>query len=297
MGCTIVPDVHRTYNDLLQAGARQLADAGIESAQLDAEVLLRHLTDLDRAGLFLRLPDLAPTDLLQRFDALLARRATGEPVAYLTGVREFMSLSFRVARGVLIPRPETELLVEWALATLASRPRATVVDVGTGSGAIAVSIAALAGDGVEVIATDLSAEALAIARENAAALLTPERRDRLAFRQGSLLELVAGPVDLVLANLPYLTPGQMDGNPDLAAEPRLALDGGADGLDLVRALVADLPRVLAPGGAAGFELDPSQTATVEGLLRRQFPGRSVRTIRDLAGMDRHVVMEPPIRTS
>lgn len=285
----------RTYQEILRDGANRFADAGIESARLDAEVLLRHVAGLHRASFFLRLPERAPDGIEAAFEALAARRLAGEPVAYLVGTREFMGLPFRVAPGVLIPRPETELLVEWALAALAllaDRTHVSVVDVGTGSGAIAVSLAALASPGVRILATDISDEALVVARGNAVALLDEARRTRLEFRQGSLLAPIKGPVDLVLANLPYLTPGQVDGNPDLAAEPRLALDGGADGLDLIRQLVADLPRVLASGGAVGLELDPSQTDAVEGLLREAFPGRDVRTIHDLAGLARHVVLEP-----
>lgn len=287
-----MPEAGRTYQDLLRSGTMRLAGAGIDTARLDAEVLLREVAGLDRAGLFLRLPDPAPDGLDRRFEGLLTRRAAGEPVAYIVGRREFMGLSFRVAPGVLIPRPETELLVEWALAVVAARPGATVVDVGTGSGAIAVSIGALGSPATRIIGTDVSATALAIARENAAALLDDGQRSRLGFRQGSLLEPIGEPVDVLLANLPYLTPDQVLGNPDLAAEPRLALDGGADGLGLVRVLIDDLPRVLAPGGAVGLELDPDQTRTVEGLLRGLFPGRRVRTIHDLAGLARHVVMEP-----
>ncbi len=281
-----------TYQDVLRASARRLASAGFETARLDAEVLLRHVASLDRAGLFLRMPEPVPEGMEPPFDALIGRRLGGEPVAYLTGRREFMGLPFRVAPGVLIPRPETELLVEWALEVLATRQNATVVDVGTGSGAIAVSIAALSDPALRIIATDVSAVALAIAHDNTNALLDDVRCARLEFREGSLLKPIDGPVDLVLANLPSLTPAQVDGNPDLAAEPRLAVDGGRDGLDLVRELIADLPSVLTPGGAVGLELDPSQTATVEGLLRGLFPGRSVRTIRDLAGLARHVVLEP-----
>ena len=286
-----MPGSPSTYQDLIRAGTTRLNDAGIETARLDTEVLLREVAGLDRAGLFLRLPERAPDGLEERFAALLDQRVAGAPVAYITGRREFMGLAFRVGPPVLISRPETELLVEWALEVIAGRPGVTVADVGTGSGPIAIAVAALADPGVRIIATDLSPAALAIAGENAAALLDGGQRARIEFRAGSLLEPVAGSVDLVLANLPYLTPGQVDGNPDLAAEPRLALDGGADGLDLVRALVDDLPRVLAPGGAVGLELDPSQTATVEGLLREWFPGRTVRTIHDLAGLGRHVVME------
>lgn len=286
-----MPEAGRTYQDLLRSGTMRLAGAGIDTARLDAEVLLRHVAELDRAGLFLRLPDPAPDGLDRRFEGLLTRRAAGEPVAYIVGRREFMGLPFRVASGVLIPRPETELLVEWALAVLAERPGATAVDVGTGSGAIAVSIAALGSPATRIIGTDVSATALAIARDNAARLLSQDNHPPIEFRQGSLLEPVEGPVDLVLANLPYLTPTQVNGNPDLDAEPRLALDGGPDGLDLVRDLLAALPRVLAPNGAVGLELDPSQTGTAEGLLRELFPGRLVRTIHDLAGLARHVVME------
>ncbi len=286
-----MPDADRTYQDLLRAGTLRLRDAGIETARLDAEVLLRHVTELDRAGLFLRLPEPVPGGLESRFNALTARRLHGEPVAYIVGRREFMGLPFRVAPGVLIPRPETELLVEWALATIAGESSGTIVDVGTGSGAIAISIAALGGSATKIIATEVSAAALAIARDNAVTLLDDQQRSRLEFRQGSLLEPIGESVDVLLANLPYLTPEQVTENQDLDAEPPLALDGGADGLDLVRDLIADLPRVLTSGGAVGLELDPSQTGTVEGLLRETFPGRPVRTIHDLAGFARHVVME------
>lgn len=289
-----MPERPRTYQDVLREGSGRLASASIETARLDAEVLLRHVAGLDRAGLFLRLPDPIPDGVEARFDALTARRIGGEPVAFITGRREFMGLPFRVAPGVLIPRPETELLVEWALATIAVRPDAILADVGTGSGAIAVSLAALGGPTTRIFATDISDAALAIARDNAADLLDDAQRARLEFRLGSLLEPVREPVDFVLANLPYLTPAQVTGNPDLNAESRLALDGGSDGLDLVRELIADLPRVLTTGGAAGLELDPSQTDEVTALLRSRFPGKSVRTMHDLAGLARHVVMEPEV---
>ena len=287
-----MPGSPPTYQHLLRAGTKRLTETAIDTARLDAEVLLRELAGLDRAGLFLRLTDPAPDGLAVCYESLLERRAAGEPVAYVVARREFMGLPFRVMPGVLIPRPETELLVEWALAFVADWPGATVVDVGTGSGAIAVSLAALASPRVRIVGTDISPEALAIADANAAALLDGGLRARLAFREGSLLEPIGEPVDVVLANLPYLTPGQVDGNPDLGAEPRLALDGGEDGLDLVRELIAALPSVLTPGGAVGLELDPSQTATVEVLLSELFPSRSVRTIHDLAGLARHVVLEP-----
>jgi release factor glutamine methyltransferase len=283
------PIAQSTVSELVRTAADRLGRAGIPNPRLDAEVLLRHVTGWSRTELFLRYPDPPPAATIAALEDLVARRLAGEPVAYLTGEREFMGLTFAVGPGVLVPRPETELLVEWALERFGDSP---VADVGTGSGAIAVSVAALAKAPVTVIATDVSADALAIATGNADTLLTGERRTRLAFREGSLLEPVTERVSLVLANLPYLTPRQIAENPDLDAEPRLALDGGDDGLDLVRVLVDDLPRVLAPGGGVGLELDPSQCAAVEGLLAAAFPGRVVRTIRDLAGLERHVVMEP-----
>lgn len=287
----------------MRDAADRLASAGLATPRLDAEVLLRHVLGVDRARLFLRLPEIAERDVGDALDALIGRRLAGEPVAYLTGVREFMGLPFHVDPGVLIPRPETELLVEWALEWLRPRTKATVVDVGTGSGAIAISIAALTPADLDltVIATDVSAGALATARRNADER-DPLVRSRLTFVPGSLLEPIRGPVDLVLANLPYLTPERIAGNPELAAEPVMALDGGADGLDLVRPLIADLSRVLAGNSgargaargaarsAAGFELDPAQTGAVAPLLRSTFPGRRVRTIDDLAGLPRHVVM-------
>lgn len=279
-----------TLQRRLRDATDRLAAAGLATPRLDAEVLFRHILDMDRAQLFVHLPDSMDHGVGKAFDALLDRRLAGLPVAYLTGTREFMGLPFQVSPDVLIPRPETELLVEWALDWLRLRPRATVIDAGTGSGAIAIGLAALAAAECDftIVATDISGAALATAQRNAD-LIEPPVRSRLSFVQGSLLESIRHPVDLVLANLPYLTPEQIAQNPDLDAEPEQALDGGVDGLELVRRLIADLPRVLARDGAAGFELDPGQTATVEAMIRSALPGKHVRTIHDLAGLPRHVV--------
>ena len=268
-----------------------LRDSGIDSAALDARVLIAHVLDVTQTGLLMRDPEVILDADLTRFHGMIEQRATGVPVAYLIGHREFMGLQFATAPGVLVPRPDTEPLVEWGLNWLKSRPNATVVDIGTGSGAIAISVVSHADAGWtgKMIATDLSDKAIAIAKSNADDLLSAPVRAKIEFVHGSLTEPVSGPIDLLLTNLPYLTPGQIRENPDLRHEPTLALDGGDDGLDLVRQVINDLSRILSPDGAVGFELDPSQASEVQRLLAHELPNHRVEVVRDLAGDERHVV--------
>jgi release factor glutamine methyltransferase len=281
-----------TISDALRLGKARLAIAGSETPGLDAEVLLRHVLGIDRTTLFVRLREQIAVEVLAAYDDLLEERARDVPVAYLTGEREFMGLVFAVGPGVLVPRPETELLVAWAVSWLRQRDqqRVTAVDVGTGSGAIAIATAAQMDPRWpgRIVASDVSLDAISFAARNRARLDT---HHRVALVQGSLTSWLRGPVDLILANLPYLRPEQIGENDSLAAEPRMALDGGADGTDLIRLLLADAPRVLASGGAIALEIDPSHRDDVVAMARRTFPVSEMQVLPDLAGFDRHVIIQ------
>jgi release factor glutamine methyltransferase len=281
-----------TISDALRLGKARLAIAGSETPGLDAEVLLRHVLGIDRTTLFVRLREQIAVEVLAAYDDLLEERARDVPVAYLTGEREFMGLVFAVGPGVLVPRPETELLVAWAVSWLRQRDqqRVTAVDVGTGSGAIAIATAAQMDPRWpgRIVASDVSLDAISFAARNRSRLDT---HHRVALVQGSLTSWLRGPVDLILANLPYLRPEQIGENDSLAAEPRMALDGGADGTDLIRLLLADAPRVLASGGAIALEIDPSHRDDVVAMARRTFPVSEMQVLPDLAGFDRHVIIQ------
>ena len=278
----------------IRAAADRLVAAGRDTPRLDAEVLLRHVLGLDRTGLFLGLHEPLTSDEHRRFESLVARRLGGEPVAYIVGEREFMGLAFAVNRAVLIPRPETEIIVEWALECLKTRAcgASVVLDIGTGSGAIALALAAHLGScwPGTVVAADVSGDALRVAATNRSRF---GLGGRVALVRGDLAGWCGGQVDLLLANLPYLRPEQIASNPDLTAEPLGALDGGDDGLDLIRQLLADLPRLLAPRGAVGLEVDPVQAAEVARLVGDALPGAAIDTLRDLGGLDRHVIARRP----
>jgi release factor glutamine methyltransferase len=267
--------------------ATRLLRAGADpaTAALDADVVLAFTLGVQKEELLAHPERTLSSDDDRRFRALIERRGAGEPVAYLRGWKEFYGQRFQVDPRVLVPRPETETVVEEARRFIAGRAL-TVVDVGTGSGAIACAIA-LSEPQVRVIAVDASRDALAVAEANALALGVAER---IELRQGDLLAPITETVDVVCANLPYIREDEMQklagGRTALAYEPRVAVVSGPDGLDLIRRAIADLPRVLAPGGAAFFEVDPPQAAEVGRLLARA--GLRTRTAKDLAGLDRVV---------
>jgi release factor glutamine methyltransferase len=265
---------------------RSAPDPG--TAALDADVLLAHVLGVGKEALFAHPERALSAADAAAFQELVDRRSHGEPVAYLRGFKEFYGLRFRVDPRVLIPRPETEVLVDAARELIAGRDR-TVVDVGTGSGAIAVAIAAHE-QKVRVIATDSSRDALAVAESNA---LASGVADRMEFRHGDLLAPITERVDIVCANLPYLPDKSVERwvgeRNSLAFEPRVAVVAGSDGLSVIRRCIHDLPRVLAPQGAALFECDPPQVVVV--LEALEGVGLRARVLRDLAGADRVVVAE------
>lgn len=247
------------------AAARLAAGPHPERARRDAETLLEHATGLSRTSLLAHGEDELDPAQAEAFDALIARRATGEPIQYIVGHAEFFGLPFRVTRDVLIPRPETEHLVERAIALAQSLPTPRIVDVGTGSGAIAVALAhALPHAAVATI--DISVAALKLARENAGCCALAER---IRFLEGDLLAPVAGEaLDLIVSNPPYVPEAD---RASLSVEvrdyePELALFAGSDGLDIYRRLIPEAFAALAPGGWLLLEIGYGQRGAVSTLL-------------------------------
>jgi len=257
-----------------------LHDPGLP--RLEARMLLEHVLRQPRAWLLAHDTDAMPAAAETAYRALAARRRAGEPMAYLLGEREFMGHVFRVTPDVLIPRPDTELLAETAIALLADRAGGAMVDLGTGSGAIAVSVA-LACPQADVSATDCSPAALAVAAGNAA---------RLGARVRTLHGDWYGALppgeryDLIVSNPPYIASGDPHlGQGDLRHEPRGALTDGADGLSALARIVQGAPARLRPGGALWLEHGWDQAQAVRGLLARA-GFRGVESRRDLAGIER-----------
>jgi release factor glutamine methyltransferase len=279
----------QTIAEILRTATTRLLESRTDTPRLDAEVLLRFVLGIDRTALLTRLREQLDPAVESEFERLIEMRLEGCPVAYLTGEREFMGLAFHVGPAVLIPRPGTEQLVEWALGWLVSRPEAVVVDVGTGSGAIILSLAKIAtGWSGRAIGIDVSGAAIDVALTNRSRL---GLQDRVELIEGDLLQPIIEPVDLILANLPYLTPNQILGNPELTAEPRLALDGGRDGLTEVRRLIEDSSRVLQSKGAFVLELDPGHISEAAKLASSRFPGVRIHVSRDLEERERFVIVE------
>lgn len=282
-----------TVLELIELAAGYLAGRGIDSARLDAEVLLGHTLGLDRVGLYVNFDRPLETHEVDAYRRVIAERGQRKPVAQITGVREFYSYELTVTPDVLIPRPETELLVETVLAYVkhlqARRPGHVprIVDVGTGSGAIAVVLAAELPE-ADVWAIDCSPDALRVAQQNAARLGVS---DRVTFRQGQWLQPVATekPFDVVVSNPPYIPSAQIEQlMPEVRLfEPRLALDGGVDGLDSYRELLPAARHVVGPGGMVAVEVGDGQAEQVAAIGRKAGWSKYV-VHNDLAGKGRVV---------
>ena len=275
-----------------QAEARRRLDSALERPDtgwgLEIQVLAACVLGQTRAWVLGHPEHLLLPDQVARLEALVEKLAQGTPLPYLTGRQEFYGLEFEVTPEVLIPRPETELLVEHALAAAKNLPGgAWAADVGTGSGCIAVTLAKHAPN-LCLLAVDRSRAALYVARRNAVWHVVAER---VHFVQGSLLTAARGPFSLVCANLPYIPAGALADLETAKHEPRMALDGGTDGLALIAALLADAPRILAPGGLMLLEMQYDQGPAIHALTVGVLPGVRVSVLPDLAGLPRLVKIE------
>jgi len=249
-----------------RAVAQALRDAELESPELDARLLAGHALGLDHAALVANAERALSDEEAQALSALAARRLAHEPVARIVGRREFWSLDLHVTAATLVPRPETETVVEAALAAIPDRSLAIrIADFGTGTGALLLALLLELPNAIGV-GTDISAAALAVAQENASQLGLASRAFFVACDYGAAL---GGPFDIVVSNPPYIASGAIaDLDPEVRDyDPRLALDGGSSGLDGYRAVVSDAVRILSAGGFLVVELGNGQTASVEGLMR------------------------------
>ncbi len=275
-----------TLGETLLRMTGSLEEVSIPDARLEAEALLAHALEISRTQVLAH-PErpLSPEEEAAVSEAL-RRRLNREPLAYITGRREFFGVDLMVNPSVLIPRPETEVLVETALKIaneFPEGPELSVVDVGTGSGAIAVSLA-LHLPSARIFAIDSSGAALELAQANAE---LHGVMDRITFLEGDLLSPFSGGVDLIAANLPYVRTGELSSlAPEVQQEPTGALDGGQDGLDVVRRMMQQAQHAISGDGVILLEMDPKQAEPLRSMGESLFPGAEISILKDLAGLDR-----------
>jgi release factor glutamine methyltransferase len=277
-----------TVAKLLKRASQILKERGSDTPRLDAELLLvKALGFKDRVELYRNAHMPLTEEEVERYRQLVVRRAKGEPVAYITGKKEFYGFEFFVEKGVLVPRPETELLVEVTVGRLKDEEGLEIVDVGTGSGCIVITLCKLLGCKNSYYGIDVSSKALEVARKNAESL----KCSCVTFLKGSLLSPIEGTVDAVIANLPYVPLGDKRLHPwVLKHEPAVALFGGKDGLELVSQLVLQAKEKLKSGGFLALEVGEGQAKRVASLL--EVAGfTSVELHRDLSGVERVVTAE------
>ncbi|MBR5913307.1 MAG: peptide chain release factor N(5)-glutamine methyltransferase [Selenomonadaceae bacterium] len=270
--------------EILRSATTKLEATGIESARLDAEVLLAHILNCKRLYLYVdAAKNLSPAQVIH-YENLIERRAEKIPVAYLTGQREFMGLNFAVTPDVLIPRPDTEILTQLAIENLSAVENPTFADLGTGSGAICVSILKYVKN-AKAAAVDISQDAINCAKFNAEKFGVD---DRINFYVGNLFEPLRGQkFHAIISNPPYIPTKDLSTLQDeVKREPKFALDGGVDGLDFYRRIVEDAPNFLFNGGFLAVEIGINQAVDVKNLFAENFT--DIEIFRDLAGIERVV---------
>ncbi len=271
--------------------AREILGAkNIEDPSLESELLLRYTLKISRVQLYMELDSELNLGDEQTFRQVVKRRLSGEPTAYITRNREFYGLDFYVDPDVLIPRPESELLVEKAIGLAQNNKVSTIAEIGTGCGAIAISLA-LSLPRTKTYATDISGDALKVA------LFNCQRHGvagRIRLLVGDMLDPLPEPVDLIVANLPYVTESELSRINTLNFEPSLALNGGSDGLEKIRKLCSRISDKLCPGGYLLLEIGQGQSRAVTALLHGLFPLAGIEVIPDLSGIDRVVSLKLPV---
>lgn len=287
-----------TIHEEIAAARQRLHDLGspVVEAALDARLLAQHALGWDAATLLASGLDTASPAFIEHFSAMLARRAAHEPLAYIVGTKDFWTLTLDVSPHVLIPRPETEILVEEALERM-PRPGhgIRVADVCTGSGCVAIALATER-PGVQIVATDISDQALAVAARNAAKY---RAADRVRFLRTDMLSGVTEMFDVIVSNPPYVRLADRSGLPPEVCdfEPAIALFGGDDGLDVARSLAAHAIVRLKPGGLLLFECGAGQASGVEELIQDASPLRMLEIRRDLQGIPRVAIAQLPGRSN
>lgn len=278
----------KTLLETLLAGAGYLEKNGVEEARLNMEHLLAHVLGCRRLDLYLRHGEhLHETDL-EKLRGLTRRRSTGEPLQHLLGTVDFLGHELVCDGRALIPRPETEHLCDWLIKARRSSPPASVLDMATGSGCIGLTLAA-AWPGSRVMLADISEDALDLARLNAGRL----GLERARIVRSDLFEKITGGFDLIVSNLPYIPSAEIATlSREVRRDPALALDGGPDGLDLVRRFLAEAPAHLNAGGGIALEVGHDQGGPVAEMARAQ-GWREARTLADLAGIERFVLATAP----
>ena len=283
-----------SVGDIINQIAEILLAQDFQEARLEAELLVRHILSLDQTELYLQIENAFPVKHLPGLNHLIQRRLNYEPVAYITNQKEFFGLMYYVNKDTLIPRPETETLVEETIKQAAKHQTSAphIVDVGTGCGAIAIALAVHV-PGATIVATDISSPALRVAHQNC---ITHNVNKQIQLLQADLLDPINGYADVLVANLPYIGDADADKlSPEIRNyEPGSALYAGKDGLREINRLLEQAKNKLSPGGVILLEISPEQHPNIRELACRYFPGSSVEIFPDLSGMERVILVQTSV---